>query len=236
MVLFLISAFIFWGVVVAVRSPAVVYAAWFLDGKGQLVWEQEGEVLGKNTGEERSDSIKTEIRSAGSRVVLERKDGRMMIRTETEEGGQEEMGEQKKFEIREKEDKDKIEVETEGEEFVMRRGQTEAITRFPLSVNVATNEVLPDQAVQNLLGTNVIDALQTEAASPRGALAAGVITLGERLGLPVYEIPGVKHLKLFGFIPLQTQVTAVVSAETGELVATENVGLMEKLVNLLSID
>ena len=42
--------------------------------------------------------------------------------------------------------------------------------------------------------------------------------------------------KLFGFIPLQTQVTAVVSAETGELVATENVGLMEKLVNLLSID
>ena len=84
-------------------------------------------------------------------------------------------------------------------------------------------------------GANVIDRLESAVASPGAALAAGTIVLGERLGVPVYEIAGVKNHKFLGFIPVQTEVTAVVSAETGELVATEDVSLVEQVVDLLSI-
>ena len=118
----------------------------------------------------------------------------------------------------------------------------EAETKFPLSVNLATNElivttpagervvtVLPDQAVQNMLAANVIDQL---GATPE---ETGV-TLGERQGVPVYEIPGVKQRKLLGFIPVTIEQTAIVSAETGELVATEDVSLVERVVDLLSTE
>lgn len=184
----------------------------------------------------RPGETRTEVRSGGVRVRLERKDGEMRLKAEREDGKEEELGNQEILKIRDREDKNEIEVEAgekEGE-FVFRRGQVEAETKFPLSVNLATNElivttpagervvtVLPDQAVQNMLAANVID--QT-----------GIITLGERQGLPVYEILGVKQRKLLGFIPVTIEQTAVVSAETGELVATEDVSLVEQVVSLLS--
>lgn len=191
----------------------------------------------------REGETRTEVRSGGVRVRLERKDGEMKLRAEREDGEKEELGEQNLLRIREREDKDEIEVEAGEEEgeFVVRRGQMQARTNFPLSINLATNElvvttpagekvvtVLPDQAVQNMLAANVIDQLIS-------ATTSGVI-LGERQGVPVYEIPGVKKKKLLGFIPVTIEQTAVVSAETGEVVATEDVSLVEQVISLLSVD
>ena len=199
----------------------------------------------------RKDEIRTEIRSGGTRLKLERKDGELKMKMEQEDGEEEELEDQDRLRIREREDENEFEVEAGEEEgeFVVRRGQTTAHTRFPLSINLLTNElvvttpagervvtVLPDQAVQNMLGANVIDQLQAAVASPGAALAAGTITLGERQGVPVYEIAGIRHHKFLGFIPVQTQVTAVVSAETGELVGTEDVSLVEQVVSLLSVN
>ena len=146
-----------------------------------------------------------------------------------------------------------------GGQFSFRRGQTQAVTDFPLSIDLATNSlvvttpvgekvvtVLPDQAVQNMLAANVIDQVGTSEEiiqGPAGATGfglvspvAGVIALGERQGVPVYEIAGIKRHRLLGFIPVQTQVTGVVSAETGELVTTEDVSLTERVINLLSLE
>lgn len=240
--------------VIAIIVPVGVRAAWVVDERGQVVWE-EGRVLGKeDDGEVRTEirtetgervrfrsedgETRTQVRSGGVRVRLERSNDEVRLKMENEAGEEEELGEQKLLRIREREDKDEIEVEVGGKEgeFVVRRGQTQARTNFPLSINLATNElvvttpagervvtVLPDQAVQNMLAANVID--QT-----------GIITLGERQGVPVYEIPGVKHRKLLGFIPVTVEQTAVVSAETGELVATEDVSLIEQAIGLLSVD
>ena len=240
---FYVSCLVFWGVVLSARMPSVAQAFWVVDD-GQVVWG-EGEVLGRD--DEKDD------RTGDIRVRLERSDdrtsSRLRVRVENEAGEEEELGEQEELRIREREEENETEIEVEDDEFVVRRGQTQATTKFPLSINLATNElvvttpagergvtVLPDQAVQGMLGADVIDQLQVAVASPGAALAAGTISLGGRLGVPVYEILGIKHHKFLGFIPVQTEVTAVVSAETGELVATEDVSLVEQVINLLSVD
>jgi len=157
--------------------PAVAQAVWVV-GDRQVIWE-EGEVLGREDKE-------TEVRTGDTKVKLERSDdqARLRVRVENEEG----------------EEENETEIEVEDDEFVVRRGQTQATTKFPLSINLATNElvvttpagervvtVLPDQAVQGMLGANVIDRLESAVASPGAALAAGTIVLGERLGVPVYR-------------------------------------------------
>lgn len=258
---FYVACLVFWGAVLFVRVPRVAQAFWLVDERGHLV--NEGLVLGRedkkedkekedvrteirtSEGERVETRVKdgetwTEIRSGGNRIKLERRDDRVKLKMETE-NGEEELGEQQELRIREREDKDEIEVEAGGKEgeFVVRRGQIEAKTDFPLSVNLETNElvvttpagertvaVLPDQAVAGMLGANVLDRL----ASPSGAS----VTLGERQGVAVYQILGVKHHKFLGFIPVQTEVTAVVSAETGELVTTEDVSLVEQVIGALS--
>lgn len=204
----------------------------------------------------REGETRTEVRSGGVRVRLERNDGEVKLKMETEEGEEEELGQQQELRIREREEENEVEVEVADDEFVVRRGQVEATTKFPLSVNLATNElvvttpagertvtVLPDQAVQNMLAANVIDQILTsgeptsvtpEESTSGASLVRGIITLGERQGMPVYEIAGVRNHRFLGFIPVQTQVTAVVSAETGELVATENVSLTEQVIGVLS--
>lgn len=275
---------VFWGGVISVRMPVVAQAFWVVDERGRLV--NEGQVLGRDdddearsrteirdgevrteirteTGERirfRSENgeTRTEVRSGGVRVRLERSNDEVRLKMENEAGEEEELGEQQELRIRDRAERDEIEIEAGGEEgeFVVRRGQVEATTRFPLSVNLATNElvvttpagervvtVLPDQAVQNMLAANVIDQILTsgeptsvtpEESTAGANLVAGVIALGERLGVPVYEIAGVRNHKFLGFIPVQTQVTAVVSAETGELVATEDVSLVEQMIGALS--
>lgn len=229
--------------VISITVPAGVRAAWLVDERGQVVWE--GEVLGREvslrteTGERvrfrgENGETRTEIRSGDTRVKLERSDDQLRLRVKNKAGEEEELGEQQELRIREREEENEVEVEVEDDEFVVRRGQTQARTNLPLSVNLATNElvvttpagervvtVLPNQAVQNMLAANVID--QT-----------GIITLGERLGVPVYEIPGLKRHRFLGFIPVQTEVTAVVSAETGEVLSTENVSLVEQVIGALS--
>lgn len=59
------------------------------------------------------------------------------------------------------------------------------------------------------------------------------IELEERDGKPVYKIPALKHLKLFGFIPTTTQFTDFISVETGSLIE-EQQSLLARFLDLLS--
>lgn len=115
--------------------------------------------------------------------------------------------------------------------------------------------VLPERAVQNMLRAHLKKGLGpkffgegTPSASPTATPSAqplitesstditvleNQIELEERGGKPVYKIPAVKHLKLFGFIPISTQFTDFVSAETGNLVE-EQQSLLARLLDLLS--
>lgn len=174
-----------------------VAAEWKVDSQGSLVYG--GQILGEDSNDDRgsgsgsSDSgtevrfsederiktrvregeTRTEVRSGGVKTRIEQKDGRLVIKSETENGEETEVGEQEQFKIEERLDKQQIKVATgSGQSLVFARGMMGARTNFPLSVDQATNAlmvttpagirtvtVLPDAAVANLLAANVIDRL-----------------------------------------------------------------------------
>lgn len=61
-----------------------------------------------------------------------------------------------------------------------------------------------------------------------------VILTADQDGTLVYEIQGSKNKKLIGFIPVEIQRTAIVSAETGELIKIQE-DFKNRLLDLLSV-
>jgi hypothetical protein len=117
-----------------------------------------------------------------------------------------------------------------------------ATTNFPLAIDLGTNQlvvttpagqkivaVLPDDAVQNMLATGVINALDD---TPIGT-DAGVVEFTVENDEPVYKIAGLKKFKMLGFIPVTQPITAIVSSETGKEIKTEK-PFFTTLVDLLS--
>lgn len=257
---------------VSVVNKKVVYADWYVDGNGELIYiPAETNVLGivYAKGEEDKTEIifgegekvktrakdgetRTDIYSGGVKVRIEQKEGRLIIKGETEKGDEIILGEQELFKIEERLDKNTIKIATgSGNSFIFARGTIGAQSNFPLSVDLATNAlsiqtpaglkvvtVLPDAAVQNMLAANVISRLSTETitgATPSAALkgVGDIVVFGLRSGVPVYEIAGLSNQKLLGFIPVVIPTKAVVSAETGALVAKETSPL-NTLLDLVS--
>ena len=73
-----------------------------------------------------------------------------------------------------------------------------------------------------------------EAAQTGGLTSiSDVVALGERNGVAVYEINGLKDQRLFGFIPVTTPVTVIISAETGQTVSQEQ-SILSNIVDFLS--
>lgn len=204
------------------------------------------------------EKIKTEVKegrtridvySGGVKVRYEIRDGRVTIKAKTEEGAG--VPEQELFKIVDRVDKSGIKIATAGGEILVARNQVGALSNFPLQVDLNTNQlivttpagqkvvtILPDQAVQNMLAANVINrlgapALATAALTEKVASISGVVQLGLQNNVPVYEIPGIRDFRLLGFIPVSRPVTAIVSAETGQLVNTEQ-SLLTQMIDLLS--
>lgn len=204
------------------------------------------------------EKIKTEVKegrtrvdvySGGVKVRYEIRDGRVIIKAETEEG--EGVPEQELFKIEDRLGRAGIKVATEGGKLVVARNNVGALSNFPLQVDLNTNQliastsagtkiltVLPDQAVQNMLAANVISRLDPaflKQTAESGGLTSvlDVITLGERNGVPVYGITGLRDQKLLGFIPITTPITVFVSAETGQPVAQEQ-SLLSNIIDIFS--
>lgn len=190
-----------------------------------------------------------DVYSGGVKVRYEIRDGRVIIKAETEDG--EEVEGQDLFKIEDRLGKAGIKVATEGGKLVIARNNIGALSNFPLQLDLNTNQLvastsaglrvlttLPDQAVQNMLAANVISRLDTQTLLEQAQLGiltsvSDVVALGERNGVPVYEINGLRDHRLLGFIPVTTQVTVVVSAQTGELITQEQ-SLLANVVDLLS--
>lgn len=199
--------------------------------------------------EVKEDRTRIDVYSGGVKVRYETRDGRVIIKAETEEGAG--VPEQELFKIEDRLGRTGIKIATEGGKLVVAKGNIGALSNFPLQVDLNTNQLiastsagskilttLPDQAVQNMLSANVISrldpaVLQQVAKSGGLTSVSGVITLGERNGVPVYEIAGLKDLRLLGFIPITTPVKVIVSAETGQTVAQEQ-SLLTNIIDILS--
>lgn len=181
-----------------------------------------------------------DITQGGIKTRFEQKDDRTIVKAEREDGTEVELEDDTILKIDERLAKDQIKITTAGDnEFMIQRGQAGAVTKFPLSVDLATNKltittakgektvaILPDQAIQNIIAANIVSriggqAVVDEAVKGNLSQISDIITLGERNGVPIYEIVGISDQKLLGFIPIPVEKTVVVSAQTGEIVSTE---------------
>lgn len=135
---------------------------------------------------------------------------------------------------------------------IIERLNVQALTELPLSVDLATNiltvttpagekqvTILPDQAVQNMLAANVIDrlggqALVEEVRQGNIQTLGQVIELGLSNNVPVYQVQGIKEHRFLGFFSVTTDVTVTVSAETGEIVDT-NQSVGDSIIDFFSV-
>lgn len=207
---------------------------------------------------EQPDRTRTDVFEGGAKLRLERKDNRTIIKLEDEKGEETELPEGTEneiFKIQERVDKGQIKVGTLQEKFVFSRENIGAATTFPLSVNLQTNQltvttprgekvvaVLPDQAIKNMLAANVIDQVkglpftqdvEKVATQAETALEEVIKLTTTREGVLAYEIPGTKRTRFLGFINVEIPKTAVVSAETGELLGTQQ-SLISQVLDFLS--
>lgn len=149
----------------------------------------------------------------------------------------------------------KIKIKNENSKFVLEYEGVEADSKYPLSINPDTGEliistpagikvvtVLPDQAVANMLRKkkiNVITSVEIkdeEEASGSGEVNEGTEsgTPGETTGGVVYEIQGEEQQQLFGTFNVKVKKRYQISAETGQLVLEETVTFWDRILDLLS--
>ncbi len=206
--------------------------------------------------------FRQEVRTAQGVQRIRVKDGKLEIRVkpaEVEEGEDldeldklsQELGEEEeeprvveRIKVRERADKNEVEIRADGTRLEIRQGRVRARTNFPLSVG-SNNElivttpagarevaILPDTAVSRLLASGVLSSVSftgvpaglAGATGADGALAPTTtpgeqptqeVVLTEQNGFLVYRVNGTKTVKFLGLTPVVAPVTANVSAETG---------------------
>lgn len=209
----------------------------------------EGERIRVRTKDGRT---RVEVTSAGVKTKLEYRDGRVVVKAEAEGETEQELEDDAILAISQRLDDRGIRVATAaGERFVLQQGATGAVTKFPLTIDLATNTlvvntpagerpvaVLPGQAVTGLLVAQIVSQIggQRVAELATSGELTGVkqlVTLAVREGVSVYEIVGLSNQRLLGLIPVAVERTAVVSAETGELVTVRE-SLLNRVMDALA--
>lgn len=189
---------------------------------------------------------KIEIEHGDIKLKYVVKDGKVTLKAENKEGEEVKLGDEDFAEL-ENEVEDEVSISTESGRLAVSKNGIKAATNFPLSIDVGTNRlivetpagvkvvtVLPDQAVTNLLATGKVNVVESSASAGLQPLD-GSIKLVMRDKHLVYEIPGKKDHQLLGFIPIKTDVTVFVSAETGEPIAQEQ-SMLNNIIDFLSPD
>lgn len=199
-------------------------------------------------------TTKVEVEQGKLKLKYKFENGQMRLKAENERGKEvelddnelDEMGDEAEKEL----EKKGIRIATGSGKPVLTKNNVAATTDFPLSVDVATNKlivttpagqktvtILPDQAIKNLLDTNIINKIDSSSGSTlTGELGqlSGVVKLEIRNDRMVYKVSGTKSHRLLGFIPVNASTTAFVSAETGETVETEQ-PFITSVIDFLSL-
>ncbi len=200
-------------------------------------------------------TTKIEIERGELKLKYKLENGRLVLKVENETGEELDIDEN---ELQELEDETENELQqqgvaiapVEGNTVAVTKNQVAAVTDFPLSIDVGTNQlilttpegprvvtILPDQAVQNLLATGIINRVETQPtdSTTQTQLGAftGVVKLEIRNNDIVYKVNGVKTHRMLGFIPVNTDTTAFVSANSGTVVAQQR-SVLANVVDFLS--
>ena len=204
---------------------------------------------------EDNGTTKIEIENGTIKLKYSIVNGQVVLNIENEDGEEVEI-EDNELEELENDVEDELEddeirlVQTTGNQLALTQNEIAALTNFPLSINVETKEliittpagqkvvaVLPDEAVQNLLATGIINSIETPPADittqdQLGTLT-GVVEIETRDNEIVYKIKGKKTHRMLGIIPVTTPVTAFVSIDTGLTVAKQQ-SILTNVIDLLS--
>lgn len=200
-------------------------------------------------------TTKIEIENETIKLKYSIVNGQVVLSIENEDGEELEI-EDNELEKLENEVEDELEddnirlVPTTGNQLALTQNEIAALTNFPLTINIETKEliittpegqkvvtILPDEAVQNLLATGIINSIETppsEIATQNqlGALT-GVVEIETRDSEIVYKIKGKKTHRMLGIIPVATPVTAFVSTDTGLTIAKQQ-SILTNIIDFLS--
>lgn len=115
-----------------------------------------------------------------------------------------------------------------------------ALSNLPLlassgSITAGSTQVgvLPDEAINNLLASRLMDYVVNEKVESSLASIPNMVKMevkGEVLG---YWVKGTKTHKILGLIPIKTNVEAFSSAENGQVVSSTD-SLLGKILNRLA--
>lgn len=216
---------------------------------------QKQEIQQQSKGaSQQSFQIKTEngksqvnIAQNGTTLEIKSENGKTQIHAKKADGTEIELSSDDAVEklnetLKEKE----IEVEeTPDKELVIRKGDVEAETRVPISVNPITKElsittpagqktvtILPDQAVANLIANKEITSV-TQQSTNFGANSSQRITLTELNNEPVFQVDGILNKKILGIVPVSFAKTSFVSGTTGNVVKTDET-VLNRIVEAFS--
>lgn len=210
----------------------------------------------KDHDEEEKRKEKIEIEKGDKKIRIETKNGEAVIKIEGEEDH--ELREGEEVEIHEEGEQEGIKIKKLENGFVVARNKVGALSRFPVSVDPTTGEltiitpagekvvtILPDDAVENILAANIFDRVLgkfseeaservegTSPASPKEERQEVEITITDD-GKVAYEVEGVKEEKFLGIIDVLVPKVAVVSADTGEVIALRQ-NFLSRLLDILS--
>lgn len=198
-------------------------------------------------------TTKIEIEHGQLKLKYTVENGQLRLKAENEQGDEVELEDSEidemENEIENEFEKDDVEIATGSDKPIFVKNNMAAFTDFPLSIDVGTNQlivttpsgqkvvtVLPDQAVQNLLATKVINKIEqasdTDLTTDLDTLE-GVVKLEVRNDEVVYRIKGAKTHNLLGFIPVDTETTVFVSTDTGQPIAQEQT-IIANIIDFLS--
>ncbi len=211
----------------------------------------DGKKIKTKVEDDGSTKVEIEDKKLKLKYVIE--NGKVTLKAENESGEEVELEDEDidelENEIEDGLEDEGIEIATGSGSPIIIKNKVGASVDFPLSINPTTNElivttpagqkivtVLPDQAIANLLSTNVISSVESDASglTPELGSLDGIVKLEIRNDKIVYKVKGKKTHKIAGIIPVDTSTTAFVSADDGSLVAQER-SLLASFVDLISL-
>ena len=206
------------------------------------------ENLNKVRFESENGKTQLHLEQGNSKLEISNENGNLSIKAKNQDGTELQLQQENSLEKLNEALKDEdVEVGTgAGNLLTIRKGDVQADTHFPISINPTTNTltittpagvknvtVLPNTAVQNLLQQGVINQVQTTTSATNGAQLQHV-TLGLLNNNPVFQVQGSDAQKFLGLIPVNIQKTSFVSAENGKVVQVDET-FLNQLLDLLSV-
>lgn len=186
----------------------------------QLYFYNDQQVLGVATDEPNTQEDDFSLLNYSQKILKIDKGQEGLLVNITEENG-EVLGSQTLDEVVVKNEGDNfLKVVEEKGKILLQEKLVSVTTNLPILIKQSTGQLLASTSLGDKLvfykPQTIIEKLQKEKIIPQGEIPVK-LELKEEGAKLVYEITETKDKKLFGIIPITTNVTTTVSAQTGEL-------------------